>query len=1007
MYRLNNQKYNLMNTSSHFPRYCLLGASIALVGAPFVQAQQGKSLDELVSQSLIHMKNNRWEQALADLTAACSKPNIKTLYGSKIGVLFYRKGICELRLNQFAEAKASFETCYRDFPSDKDGGGNIYHKMALLKGGDAALGAEEFEEAVRMYKKFLAERSTERGKDTYQRGPFHINLCICYFKLGKLPEGMENLEIAIKNKEVFPTPDAAIVAGFQAFVNAAIEKNNEQSILDFIAKNRAEITIEPFEMQEYNRLFLKLAHDAYGAQMLRASIVLYQMIVPSEVTLEDVKVRRAMIGSRRGVLDGTRMISADKLKASEEAVTAMIRESKQPEITQLLAMAYIHEINGNVRGAFASYENLELYYPKHAKRENNLFQLVRTSSVVGEVLTTEKYGQIFLKNFPSSEHVPAVRRMMLTSLFYEGEYKKCIEVATVIIEKLEKNTEQHDICLHVLGGSYYYEGEYEKAQPFLNDHVTQYPQSKFRQAALFFQGSNMAKLQEFVKAAVLLDAFLKEYPDPGKNLYLPFALYDRANCHYAESEYAPALEKLNRLETEFPNTEVLDLAFNLKGNVLLAENKRDEAETYYKKGFELSERRGATMVSSESVYLLIAMLGEKMVNKEPNPRIKDAVPWIDKFWKEYADGSPYRTQAAVAGIYAMDAVERGEEGLERLRDVIAEMASDPMATGLEEAIGSYTEFYLTKHSPDELKEHYYNFPKIQAKDMVARALLRMAVIGVFEEEIKKAKDDAQRGKAEAMVKVLFSELKSAEFSPKDLTSFILVRVGDFIREKTGAPRESLDYYTEALSRKDGGYKAEAMFGRADVLGRSTAAADLDIAIKDLTEVLAIAEKKTQKERALYRIITLHAAKGEWSKVNEQGKIYLDRKTNNYNTYASDVSLLLAQSYEKTGAMNDAISVYSSISFGNNRGTFKYSAIACKRYMELLWERDAPGVDGKPNDKQGAYNAGYLYIDSTRVVYQKNPEEDREVWHEVENLVKEYEARPGIKSYAQLKKEMEQ
>lgn len=995
-----------MNSSSSFYLYCLLGASVAMVGAPLAHAQAGESLDELVTNSLLNMQNNKWKEAADQLTKAVGKPNLKTLYGSKIGVLYYRQGICLSKLNQFADAMKAFETCYRDYPPEKDGGGNIYHKLALLKWGDAALGAEDYEMAIRQYKKFLEERSKERGKDEFQRGAFHINLCICYFKLGKLPEGMENLEIAIKNKDVFPTPDAGIVAGFQAFVTAAIDKENEQSILDFISKNRSDIIIEPFEMQEFNRLFMKLAHDAYKAQMERASIVLYQMIAPTEVTLQDIKVRQAMIGGRRGVLDGKRSISADKLKSAEDAVIQMSKESKQPEITQLLSMAYIHEVNGNPRGAFAAYENLELYYPKHEKRENNLFQLVRTSSVVGEVLTTEKYGQIFLKAFPASEHVPAVRRMMLTSLFYEGEYKKCIEVATVIIDKLEKNTEQHDICLHVLSGSYYYEGDYENALPLLNQHVAEYPQSKFRQASLFFQASNMTKMQDFVKAAVLLDAFLKEFPEADKNPFLPFALFDRANCHYAESEHVPALEKLDRLEKEFPQTEVLDQVFNLKGNVLLAEKRAPEAETYYNKGYELSKRRANRMVTSESVYLLIAMLGDKGDPKEPNLRLKDAVPWIDMFWKEYADGSPYRTQAAVAGIYAMDAVGRGEEGLERLRDVIAEMAGDPAARGLEEAIGSYTEFYLTKHSAEELKEHYYNFPKIKAKDTVARALLRMAVIGVFEEELKNTKEDSQRSKAEAMVKVLFNELK-AEFTPKDLTSFILVRVGDFIREKTGAPREALDYYTEALNRKDGGYKFEAMFGRADILGRSKSAADLDTGIKDLTEVFENSDKKPQKEKALYRKIELLAAKEDWAKVNEQSKIYMDRKTNNFSTYSGAVNMLLAQSYEKTNQINDAIFSYSSISFGNLRGNIKFSAPACKRWMEMLWERDAPGVDGKPGDRQGAYNGGYSYVDSTRRIYEKMTQEEKEMWNSIEELVKEYEARPGIKSFAQQKKEAEE
>jgi hypothetical protein len=195
-----------------------------------------------------------------------------------------------------------------------------------------------------------------------------------------------------------------------------------------------------------------------------------------------------------------------------------------------------------------------------------------------------------------------------------------------------------------------------------------------------------------------------------------------------------------------------------------------------------------------------------------------------------------------------------------------------------------------------------------------------------------------------------------------------------------------------------------MFGRADILGRSKAAADLDIGIKDLTEIFENAEKKSQKERALHRKIELLAAKEDWSKVNEQAKIYMDRKTNNFNAYSGPVSMLLALSYEKTSQISDAIFTYSSICFGNMRGNILYSAPACKRYMELLWERDAAGVDGKPGDRQGAYNGGYMYIDSTRRIYDKMSQEEKEMWNEVEELVKEYEARPGIKSSAQQKKE---
>ena len=98
-----------------------------------------------------------------------------------------------------------------------------------------------------------------------------------------------------------------------------------------------------------------------------------------------------------------------------------------------------------------AYEQLELYFNKCKKREEYLYNLVRSSAIIGKVLVTEKYGSLFLKTFPNSKYVESVRSMMLTSLFMEGEYEKCIEVATIMLPKLPKPSKQHDICLHVLG----------------------------------------------------------------------------------------------------------------------------------------------------------------------------------------------------------------------------------------------------------------------------------------------------------------------------------------------------------------------------------------------------------------------------------------------------------------------------------------------------------------------------------------------------------------------------
>ncbi|MCF7674625.1 MAG: tetratricopeptide repeat protein [Akkermansiaceae bacterium] len=983
------------------------------------RAQDGDDLGTLVSKSLEAMNAQKWPEALAMLDSAVKRfgGNAK-LYGPQFGVIYYRKGICEMKLKMWAEAMKSFEICYREFPnagSDvKAGGGNVYHKKALLKWGEAALGAEDWALAIRQFKKYLEEKEKS---ESYPLGTFQINMAICHYRLLKIPEGNGFLETAIKNKydPVYNVPEAGIVAAFQALVVAVIEKNNEQALLDFVAKNRADITLEPFEMTDFTKLYMKLAADAIAVDMERAAMRLYQLVPTTEAAIQDTKLRVEALSFRPGIKDGGRMISTKVLTENLARLGADRSANKIPEITTLAAAAFLHEQDGNTRGAYAAYEQLELYFPKAAKREDNLYNLVRTSSIIGEVFQTEVYGQSFLKVFPNSKYVPQVRRMLLSSLFYEGEYATCIEVASVMISTLAKPSKEHDICLHVLGGSYYYTGVFDKAQPLLSEHVKLYPESQFTEAARYFEASNYSRLQEWDKSASLLDAFFAKYPDPKSNIFYPFALYDRANCHYAKDEYQPALDKLNRLDADFPNAEVMEMALNLRGNVQQSLKLPEDAEKSYLAAVKLAKTRGNDAVVGEALYYLVAMLGEqKKGDKEPNPRLKDAVPFADEFWKTYAEESIYKAQMAVAQMAALDFVGRGDEALGMLQTVITEMATSENTTGLEAAINSYTDAYLAKdkndkpkHTPEELKTHYLEFPGIRATDKEARAILRMAVIGVYEGVLKEAKTDDEKSKAQAMIKVLFRDLKS-EFNPKDLTNFILVRVGDFIR-KSANPAEALPFYDQAIGSEDQSNRFAALLGRADVYTRTGGAGQLDKAITDFERVFKDSQDKSEKEQALFGLVTAMMVKKEYPEAAEKAKEYLNGAHNKRN---AEVSMMLAQSYDERGEVNDAIAAYAKV-WGAYTGYVRISAPAMKRWMELSWTRDLAARtndqgDAAVGDHQGAYNGGAGYIEGTsRPDFQaKMTEEDIILWKQVEALVKKYESDPAIKSLAQQKKENE-
>lgn len=985
-----------------------------LITTAMLPAQE---LATLVDNGLKAMEEKKWDQALALNAQAIEKhgPDAKAAldtWGPQFGMIHYRKGICELQLKKFDDAMKSFESCYRDFPNKAEGDGNTFNKMALLKWGEAAMGAEKYDVAIEQWLKFIEER--DKRRDKYPQGLFHINMSICYYNTGDIPKGNEHLEIAIKNKAVFNTPSASIVSAFQVLVSVSLkEEGGEQAFLDFVDKNKGVISIEPFEMQRFSKIFMKLAGDAIAAEKIKTALTLYQFIPSTEVAIDDLTAKLKTMGKVPALSDGSSKLTRAQMETELAALKAELSSNKSIEMIKLAAIAYIYELQGYVPGAYAAYYQLEANYSRAEKREDNLYNLIRTASLIGKMDQVQKFSEIFLKAYPESKHKPSIMKLMLSTLFFRGDYEMCIEIAGDLIskEKLPVPSPEHDLALFVLGGSYFYTGQYDAATPYLDKHVTTYPQSNFAMPASYFQASNVYRLQIWKEAAEKLDAFLEKYKADPDQSFIPLALLDRANTHYSLSENGPTIEKIERLMKDFPDSDSTIQALILRGNVFESDGKIAEAVESYQSCLEKAEAKGLDTTAGDALYYLIALLSSNKGDEEPAVRFPKAVTYADKYWKEYAEGSSYRAQTAVAQMPPMEAAGRNEEALKRLQGIISEMAKlQEEAYGLEEAINSYKEAYLKVHTPDQLKEHFFNFPGIEVQDKVARALLRIAVIGVYEDLLKKAKDDKEKRDLSAMIQVLFQNLKS-EFDLKELSNFILVKLGDYLRTKTAAPMEALPYYNEALSRTDKQYQFDALLGRADVYGKSPQPDQLAKAIEDFERVIADSGDKDQSEFSLYRIIQVLISKGDFEGAAKRANDYLNTDPAagpvlNYSKFRADVSFLLAQSFEKRNMTDDAILMYMKV-WNSYMGNIKFSAPAIHTWMELLYRRNKPSNDPNiPADRQGAYQGGYNYLELTGRFKDKMSKEDREQWDKVQKLTEKYVADPAVKSMEQIRRELE-
>lgn len=348
---------------------CLLAAAAA---------QDIDELSTLLPESLAAMKAEKWKDALKLLTQATTLKSDEALraFGPQYGVVWYRRGICEMKLQRWDAAIHSFEACYRDYPNRSSSGGNIYQTKALLKWGESAVGAKRWDLAISRFQKFLVER--DRTHDKFNQGTFHVTLGVCHYRLGHIPEGNEQLEIAIRNRGTFPTSVDQIVAGIQAFVAAAMTGKNEAAVLDFLANNQAHLSLEPHHALAYAAVYLKLASDADASGMPRAALALYQHVLDPAAAAVELRARLISPGADKSALEAT------LLRLEEDSGS-----SAPISLLKLAGMASALEAMGDQRMACGLREQVVRDFPESPLNEENLLRLTRLRLDLAQVAESE------------------------------------------------------------------------------------------------------------------------------------------------------------------------------------------------------------------------------------------------------------------------------------------------------------------------------------------------------------------------------------------------------------------------------------------------------------------------------------------------------------------------------------------------------------------------------------------------------------------------------------------
>lgn len=878
------------------------------------------------------MNAENWEEGLK-LTDQIIKDHGEFAYadyGAMFGGIYYNRGICLIRLRNYGEAAESFKTCHEGFPNKKPESQkkapdsiNPYEKTAVFQWALCKQLQEQYDEALKLYEKFL---QLNPPKEELQAGPYFINLGICQANVGRLDDATASIKRVFDNQAAYRVKTEALLQGFVQLGGAWVrlaESNPEvlKTAHEFMNKYLPQLKMRPYDMYRFNPLVIQLAQDAGTAKMFELAIRYYGLFAGTQDAIHDLLMRSVEYGG----------ITA-KLQEEIDRLQKEIDGGDPMDVNVLRGLGAAYDGLGNARASYIIHQFLEKQYETSKYRPDILFQCARTATLVDDIDGTMEYSEEFLEKYPDHELFNSVSNLLVGALFEDREYQQCVDQALKVREKLDEGSAARDLMEFILGASYYYLLEYEKAQPILDAHVAQYPESQYLVNSRYFQASNLMKLDKYSEGAAKFDEYIAAYP---ASPLLDIAIFERAMCEYilqAES-FDVALSLIDRLENEFPGSAILPNGLLLRGDIKKTLQELPAAEEAYLKAKTAADALGNGDVAGEALSRLV----DTTVALE---RFEEAAKHYDEFFAKYPD-STHKLNVGVIGLDALRKLGRTEEGLAKLEELIVQLSREANAEGIEKAVNGYVTVSEEELGADTTLDKLNNFPGMTADDKTLRAWLIISKIDLLKGQLDRMKeDDPEYARKKATVDVAFNELKAYDRS--ELSNYILIQLGRYI-VNTGNPFEAVPFFQEIGRNEE--FEDFALLELAKIKGRSKKPEDIEEARNAFKRIIEVFGTKELEEEALLGLGDLEVSAEEWNSAMDYFQKY--QKNKSFKRARPKANFMIGRCYEGKGELTAAQKVYFNV-FVLYKGYLEWSAQAYLRNANIEWNK------GTEESKRAAY-----------------------------------------------------
>lgn len=937
-----------------FPAAALIFA--VSLGQTAVRAQEDNSVEGLYRKAAEAAVAGQFDESIATYEKLFDlvKDFLCEDFGAQAGGIVFDYGMVLLQKQEWEKARNAFERCH-NFEKNECAKAKIKNKnsrevLALFQWGFCESQLGNPDRALELYDKYLELAKNDPELPKY-RNAFKLRRGSVYMKLGRVDEGTKEIrELFDRRLEWQVTPQFLMQGMLElglGWVEQArkvpIEKPEEFDQVEaqahlFLDQNAGVIDVSPVDKFRFGFIdrLKKLGFECSEAGLQSLSLRFYSMIP----TLEDIEYD---INGRIQILPGG---AAGAVPAAYQQILNQIAEAKKRPMPADVEMQRLYarsmEALGNYHGPREIYRHLADNFPNIEKdrRAEILHEAARFSTMLGDYSSAQYFGEVFMAELPDHKLRDNVAVFMLQSLFTSGQHEEVIKICETIRERFQLGDESRELPDALYGLALYSLRRYPEALVAMDEYAKTYKDTPNREMVLYHRANTRMITREFRTAADLYQEFQQEFPKSEK--YFDLSIGDLALCRFNIEDYTGAITAVERLEADFPESQALGRAMNIKGDSFMVRTDsvedatekaaiRQQALDSYLKALEVGKKLqaggkneemhrltvGEAIAKSVDIYVGDAealIVPGKEVPEEAKEHYKKAVALYDSFFPDYV-GSFYEPQLTVFSIPALESVGRGEDGIVQLEKMINVLGAGDKETGevnidlLRKAIGSYSDASLRIRGMEKTLTTLSAFPGLDTKNIALITWLKMQEVIVLQGEQKKvAKDAPELATFESRIQAKFQEMEL--FNVKELSEIALKMIGDYLINSPN-PFLAVRYYEELLLRSNpqaDQFKASADLGLGRIEAKQADPEKRRTARDRFKRIVEVYKDEELTPEAQYELGKLAIASQSWQEgidnlklLNQNKKVLKDKR--------AEITFLYGQALEGGGDIGGAFNAY--------------------------------------------------------------------------------------------------